>query len=40
VTFADAAACIRKMLEVDLAVLPSQNEIFFCTSDLPHGEYM
>ena len=27
------------MLEVDLSVLPSRNEIFFCTTDLPHSRY-
>ena len=39
VSFPDAARCIRKMLEVDLARLPSQCETFFCTTDLPHGRY-
>jgi nucleoside-diphosphate-sugar epimerase len=39
VTFADAATAIRKALDVDLSSLPSQNEVFFITSDLPHGRY-
>jgi nucleoside-diphosphate-sugar epimerase len=39
VTFPDAARCVRAMLEVDLAALPSRCETFFCTTDLPHGRY-
>ena len=38
-TFADAARCIKAALEVDLSRLPSRNEVFFVTSDLPHGRY-
>jgi len=39
VTFRDAAQAIKLALEVDLEKLPSRNEIFFITSDLPHGQY-
>eukprot|EP01047_Picozoa_sp_COSAG01_P038082 COSAG01_NODE_3068_length_6640_cov_15.505580_4_plen_109_part_00 len=39
VTFADAARCIKAALQVDLRSLPSRNEVFFVTSDLPHGRY-
>ncbi|MEW6752473.1 MAG: NAD(P)-dependent oxidoreductase [Candidatus Latescibacterota bacterium] len=39
VTFADAARAIRCGLEVDLGRLPSRNEVFFITTDLPHGQY-
>ena len=39
VTFADAAECIKKCLEVDLTSLPTRNEVFFVTADLPHGKY-
>ena len=39
VTFRDAAQAIKQALEVDLEKLPSKNEIFFITSDLPHGQY-
>lgn len=39
VTFADAARCIKAALHVELSALPSQNEVFFVTSDLPHGRY-
>jgi nucleoside-diphosphate-sugar epimerase len=39
VTFPDAARAIRKCLEVDLRTLPSRCEIFFITTDTPHGRY-
>lgn len=39
VTFPDAARCIRCALEVDVRTLPSRNEVFFVTADLPHGMY-
>jgi nucleoside-diphosphate-sugar epimerase len=39
VTFRDAAQAIKCALEVDLARLPSKNEIFYITADLPHGKY-
>ncbi len=39
VTFRDAAQAIKCALEVDLDRLPSKNEIFYITSDLPHGKY-
>ena len=39
VTFRDAGEAARLALEVDLATLPSRNEIFFITTDLPHGKY-
>ncbi|MDA0337018.1 MAG: NAD(P)-dependent oxidoreductase [bacterium] len=39
VTFPDAARAIRCALEVDVRQLPSRNEVFFVTTDLPHGKY-
>lgn len=39
VTFPDAARAVRGALEVDVDDLPSRNEIFFVTTDLPHGKY-
>ena len=39
VTFPDAGRAVRKAVEVDLEKLPSKNEIFFITADLPHGQY-
>lgn len=36
-SFRDAGQVFKRALEVDLASLPSKNEIFFVTSDLPHG---
>lgn len=39
VTFRDAGEAVRLALEVDLETLPSRNEVFFITSDLPHGKY-
>ena len=39
VTFRDAARAIRKGLETDLNSLPSRCEIFFITTDTPHGRY-
>ena len=39
VTFRDAGQAIRLALEVDLERLPSRNEVFFITADLPHGQY-
>ena len=39
VTFRDAGEAVRLALEVDLRTLPSRNEVFFITSDLPHGKY-
>jgi nucleoside-diphosphate-sugar epimerase len=39
VTFRDAGQAIKCALEVDLNRLPSKNEIFYITSDLPHGKY-
>jgi hypothetical protein len=39
VTFPDAARAIRCALETDLALLPTRNEAFFVTTDLPHGKY-
>jgi nucleoside-diphosphate-sugar epimerase len=39
VTFPDAARAIRKSLEVDVADLPSRNEVFFILTDMPHGQY-
>lgn len=39
VTFPDAARAIRCALEADVASLPSRNEVFFVTADLPHGKY-
>lgn len=39
VTFPDAARAIRCALEADVARLPSRNEVFFVTADLPHGKY-
>ena len=26
-------------VQVDLSTLPSKNETFFCTTDLPHSRY-
>ena len=37
VSFRDAGQIFKRALEVDLATLPSKNEIFFATTDLPHG---
>ena len=39
VTFPDAARAIRCSLEADVGKLPSRNEVFFVTADLPHGKY-
>lgn len=39
VTFRDAGEAARLALEVDLETLPSRNEVFFITADLPHGKY-
>ena len=39
VTFRDAARAIHKGLETNLNTLPSQCEIFFITTDTPHGRY-
>ena len=39
VSWRDAGEAIKLALEVDLSTLPSQNESFFVTSDLPHGKY-
>lgn len=39
VTFRDAGEAVRLALEVDLATLPSRNEVFFITTDLPHGKF-
>ncbi len=39
VTFRDAAQAIKKAVEVDLETLPSKNEAFFVTTDLPHGQF-
>ena len=39
VSWRDAGKAIRLALEVDLATLPSRNEAFFVTADLPHGKY-
>jgi nucleoside-diphosphate-sugar epimerase len=39
VTFPDAARAIRCALEADVDRLPSRNEVFFVTADLPHGKY-
>ena len=39
VSWRDAGKAIRLALEVDLATLPSRNEVFFVTADLPHGKY-
>ncbi len=39
VTFPDAARAIRCALEADLERMPSRNEVFFVTADLPHGKY-
>lgn len=39
VTFPDAARAIRCALEADVSKLPSHNEVFFVTADLPHGKY-
>ena len=39
VTFRDAGEAVRLALEVDLETLPSRNEVFFITADLPHGKY-
>ena len=39
VTLRDAAEAIRLGLEVDVQTLPSRNEVFFITADLPHGKY-
>lgn len=38
-TYAEAAAVIRAMLEVDLARLPSRHEAFFVLPDVPDGVY-
>jgi nucleoside-diphosphate-sugar epimerase len=37
VSFRDAGQAFKRGLEVDLDTLPSQNEVFFITTDLPHG---
>ena len=39
ITFPDAARAIRCALEADTHKLPSRNEIFFATADLPRGKY-
>ena len=39
VSWRDAGQAIRLGLEVDLATLPSKNEAFCVTADLPHGKY-
>ena len=39
VSWRDAGEAIKLALEVDLSTLPSQNESFFVTTDLPHGKY-
>lgn len=39
VTFADAARAIRCSLEAPLRRMPSRNEVFWVTADLPHGKY-
>lgn len=39
VTFRDAAQAIKLALEADLEKMPSRNEVFFVTADLPHGQY-
>ena len=39
VTFRDAARAIKLALEADLEKMPSRNEVFFITADLPHGQY-
>ncbi len=35
----DAAQAIKRALEVDLQTLPSRFEVFFITTDLPHGRF-
>ena len=38
VSWRDAGEAARLALEVDLETLPSRNEVFFITADLPHGK--
>lgn len=39
VTYADGGRAVRAALEVRTGTLPSRNEVFFITDDLPHGRY-
>jgi nucleoside-diphosphate-sugar epimerase len=39
VTYADGGRAVRCALEADTGALPSRNELFFITDDLPHGRY-
>lgn len=39
VSWRDAGEAFRLGLEIDLADLPSENEIFMISADLPHGKF-
>lgn len=39
VSFRDAAEACRLALELDLNVLPSKNEVFYISTDIPHDKF-